>query len=167
MSKAEPALRVSPLLTLTAGLIALAVFLVHDARPAEAQQTTTAWSATLRAGTIMTKVYGCWNGSSFINWRCTRTVSLTDDDFSHSGASYSITKLTLNVTTEALELVLDKAFPQDIRTSGKLQRRQQPILPFERNLLQRQQDCEVEQHRPGVVERQQGPSEPDGTRHQR
>ena len=120
MSKAEPALRVSPLLPLAAALAVLAVLFVHDARPAEAQQTTTAWSATLRAGTIMTKVYGCWNGSSFINWRCSRTVSLTDDDFSHSGTTYSITKLTLNVTTEALELVLDKAFPQDIRTSGKL-----------------------------------------------
>ena len=114
------ALRLFPLLTLIAGLIALAIFLVQDARPAEAQQTTTVWSATLRAGTIMTNVFGCWNGSSFLNWRCNRTVSLTDDDFSHSGTSYSITKLTLNVATETLEVVLDKAFPQDIRTAGKL-----------------------------------------------
>ena len=102
-------------------LIALAVLFVHDARPAGAQQTTTAWSATLRAGTIMTNVFGCWNGSSFIHWRCTRTSSLTDDDFSHNGTTYSITKLTLNVTKEALEVILDKALPQDIRTSGTLQ----------------------------------------------
>ena len=114
------ALRFSPLLTLTAGLIALAVFFVHDSRPAEAQQTTTAWSATLRAGTIMTNVYGCWNGSSFIHWRCSRTASLTDDDFSHNGTSYSITRTTLDVTSDALEVTLDKAFPQDIRTSGTL-----------------------------------------------
>ena len=105
---------------LVPALIALAVFVVHDAQPAEAQQTTTVWSATLKAGTIMTNVFGCWNGSSFISWRCTRTVSLTDDDFSHNGTSYSIRKITLNVATETLEVVLDKAFPQDIRTAGKL-----------------------------------------------
>ena len=101
-------------------LIVLAVFFVHDARPAEAQQTTTAWSATLRAGTIMTNVFGCWNGISYIHWRCARTVSLTDDDFSHDGTSYSIRKLTLNVTADALEVTLNRAFPQDIRTAGTL-----------------------------------------------
>ena len=95
-------------------------FFVHDSRPAEAQQTTTAWSATLRAGTISTNVFGCWNGSSFIHWRCSRTASLTDDDFSHKGTSNSITRITLDETADTLEVTLDKAFPQDIRTSGTL-----------------------------------------------
>ena len=118
--RSSMALRLSPLLTLAAALIVLAAFFVHDARPAEAQQTTTVWSATLRAGTIMTSVFGCWNGSSFIHWRCTRTVSLTDDDFSHSGTSYSFRKITLDEAADTLEVTLDKAFPQDIRTSGTL-----------------------------------------------
>ena len=113
-------LRLSPRLLLTAALAVLAVFFVHDARPAEAQQTTTAWSATLRTGTIMTNVFGCWNGISYIHWRCSRTSSLTDDDFSHNGTSYSIRKLTLNVTADTLEVILNKAFPQDIRTAGTL-----------------------------------------------
>ena len=114
------AIRLSPLLTLTAGLIVLVAFFVHDSRPVEAQQTTTSWSATLRAGTISTNVFGCWNGSSFIHWRCSRTVSLTDDDFSRGGTSHSITRITLDETADTLEVTLDKAFPQDIRTSGTL-----------------------------------------------
>ena len=113
-------LRLLRLLPLTAALIVAATLLVHEARPAEAQETTTVWSATLRARTIMTDVFGCWNGSSFIQWRCSRTVSLTDDDFSHDGTSHSIRKITLNVPTGALELVLDRAFPKEIRTSGTL-----------------------------------------------
>ena len=112
--------RVARLPILTAVLIALAAFFVHDARPAVAQQTTTAWSATLRAGTIMTNVFGCWNGVSYIHWRCTRTSSLTDDDFSHNGVSYSITRITLDETADTLEVILDRAFPQDIRTAGTL-----------------------------------------------
>ena len=113
-------LYLSRFLLLTTGLIVLAAFFVLDARPAGAQQTTTAWSATLRAGAIMTNVSGCWNGSSFIHWRCSRTVSLTDDDFSHNGTSYSFKKITLDASTDTLEVNLDKAFPEDMRTSGKL-----------------------------------------------
>ena len=115
-----PVLRSSRLLPLIAAIIVLAVFFVHDSRPAEAQQTTTVWSATLRAGTIMTNVFGCWNGSSFIHWRCARTASLTDDDFSRGGTSHSITRITLDEPADTLEVTLDKAFPQDVRTSGAL-----------------------------------------------
>ncbi len=116
-----PIIRLSRLLLLTAALIILAAFFVHESRPAKAQQTITAWSATLRAGAIMTNVSGCWNGSSFIHWRCSRTVSLTDDDFSHKDTSYSFKKITFDASTDTLEVNLDKSFPQDIRTSGTLQ----------------------------------------------
>ena len=68
----------------------------------------------------MTNVFGCWNGISYIHWRCSRTSSLTDDDFFHNGVSYSIRKLTLNVTADTLEVTLNRAFPQDIRTAGTL-----------------------------------------------
>ena len=68
----------------------------------------------------MTNVFGCWNGISYIHWRCSRTSSLTDDDFSHNGVSYSIRKITLNVTADTLEVTLNRAFPQDIRTAGTL-----------------------------------------------
>ena len=112
--------RVTPLLLLATVLIASTAFLVQDTRPAEAQQTTTTWSATLKTRSIMTNVFGCWNGSSFIQWRCTRTISLTDDDFSNNGTSYSFSKITLDGSTNTLEVALSRAFPQDIRTSGTL-----------------------------------------------
>ena len=78
---------------MAAAVVALAVFLVHDSRPAAADHgdEETYWSATL---TVKAWSHGVARGCSNVEasgLRCSAPSVLTDDDFTYGGASYDVT----------------------------------------------------------------------------
>ena len=84
---------------------------------------TAAWSGTLTVDQVTTaggSTFGCSNGSSPLNLDdCSSASALTDDDFTHGGTDYAITRVNLRPSVSFV-LVLDKAWPSDIRTDGVL-----------------------------------------------
>ena len=78
----------SPLLLLTVALVALAVFFVHDSRPAAAQGTAV-WSATLTADQSGDVYFGCDNNDGTQD-DCSSSTVLTDDEFTHGGSTYIV-----------------------------------------------------------------------------
>ena len=73
-----------PVLALLLGALGL-----FAAVPAQAQVTV--WSATLTTHDLGNSVSGCSNaGQAGSDWYCTRTATLSDDDFVHDGATYTV-----------------------------------------------------------------------------
>ncbi len=73
-----------PALALLLGALSL-----FAAVPAQAQVTV--WSATLTTHDLGNSVSGCANaGQAGSDWYCTRTATLSDDDFVHDGATYTV-----------------------------------------------------------------------------
>ena len=103
--------RRSPLLLLAAALVALAAFVAPGAQPAQAQ-TTTVWSATLTV--VATPLLGCSNpsGGGLV---CSSTSVLTDDDFTHGGVTYEITRLVIG--GNQLVLQLNKTIPANLKSA--------------------------------------------------
>ena len=92
-------LRRSPLLLLTAALVALAVFFVHDARPAAADHDTSVkeiWSATLNQTQLGSNGRGCDYTHQSTTSRCNHATRLTNDGFSYLGQSFSVVKFVLS-----------------------------------------------------------------------
>ena len=117
--RSRPALCRSPLLLLAAALIALAVFLVHDARPASAQEAPSSppgaapegfyvWQGTLTVGDG-----GAWKGYSSGG----PVGTLPDATFTFDGAEYEIERLSLTDDGATLQLVFDKAIPERLKSS--------------------------------------------------
>ena len=91
------------------------------ASPAQAQ--TTVWYATLTVknllvmGTPVSVGHGCWGGGG-LSTHCGNTAVLTDDDFSHDGTDYTVVSVVSNAGS--LEIALEEAIPQSLRTTAKL-----------------------------------------------
>ena len=101
----------SPLLLLAAALVALAVFFVHDARPAAAGHEETIWSATLN---LPASQNGC---SEFVGSSKCSTV-LTDNVVTFRGVDYQITTLLSEAATYSspgTAIFFDKALPAEFR----------------------------------------------------
>ena len=91
--------RLSPLLLLTAALVALAVFFVHDSRPAAADHDTSVkeiWSATLNQTQLGSNGRGCDYTHQSTTSRCNHATRLTNDGFSYLGAPYVVNKFILS-----------------------------------------------------------------------
>ena len=96
----------SPFLLLAVALMALAVLLVHDSQPAQAQTTT--WSATLTVDEYSaSQLFGCDSSDPNLD-NC--DTALTDDDFTYNGTAYDVRRVTW--TSGSSLLVFDVA-PSD------------------------------------------------------
>lgn len=101
--------RFSPLLLLTAALVALAIFFVHDSSPASADHddATTVWSAMLTMRDLGSGAVGCNSGNAITINHCSATSTLTNNTFTIAAATYTIDEiatdgsgLNLSLTTE-------------------------------------------------------------------
>ncbi len=116
----DSAFRRSPLLLVAAALVALAVFFVHDARPASAQ--TTIWSATLTVQDITSTDFGDhgFGCAVFANDRtCGDSLSPSGNHrFTYQGTPYTIARIYLH--SGDLHFVLDNAIPDGIKQNATL-----------------------------------------------
>ncbi|MCY4440806.1 MAG: hypothetical protein OXE53_11435, partial [Deltaproteobacteria bacterium] len=111
-----PSLR-SLLLLLTVALVALAVFFVHDSRPASAQAPpasaqapgTTVWSATMTAA----QVHFDAGFNSYEHPVFALAGSLTDSNFMYAGEQYEV-KFLYPRLSGLLQFGLDKPIPLDL-----------------------------------------------------
>ncbi len=110
-------LRLSPLLLLTVALVALAVFFVHDSRPASAEHGgITILSADLRPTQLGSDLYGC-RDTGAASQLCTSAARLTDNTFNHNGVSYEIDQLLNNrFTGNTLDFSLTTAIPASLKS---------------------------------------------------
>ncbi|MCY4432115.1 MAG: hypothetical protein OXE45_00445 [bacterium] len=89
-------------------LVALAVFFVHESRPASAEHGgVTILSADL---TVAFSGFGC--NSQSTGSEC--SSALNDDDFTHGGVAYEIVKLTSGGST--IDLRLNKTIPANLKS---------------------------------------------------
>ena len=86
----------SPFLLLAFALVALAVLIAPGAQPAQAQQTTTVWSATLTVEDILLgQIIGCQDGEGG-NVDC--SSALTSNSFRHAGTTYRVKQVHINTS---------------------------------------------------------------------
>ena len=88
----------SALLLLTAALVALAVFVVHDSRPASADHDTSVkelWSATLTVADLGGGLLGCSNFDSDTSKRCNQAARLTNDEFSFLNQPFAAQRIVV------------------------------------------------------------------------
>ena len=113
----DSAFRRSPLLLLAAALVALAVVLVGDSRPASAEHAgpVTVWSATLTVQDIIGQFKGCQENEAN---DC--SAALTDDSFTYAGVSYQVIRVFVETSTDELIFSLDKVFLGDARVLDDL-----------------------------------------------
>ncbi len=116
-------LRFSPLLLLAAvAIVSLAVFFVHETRPAVADHGTeeTYWTATLtvKSWSAAGVARGCSNGES--GKECSATSVLSDDDFTYGGASYTVSLLRYIASDNKFSLAFDKPLPADLKSAASL-----------------------------------------------
>ena len=100
-------------------LAVLVVALASSPPPAQAQAQTEVWSATLTVRNLGFGNLGCANG--VIEFPCSSTSNLSDDEFTHASTDYEITGLTLgsngqlnifvdtDIVTGSEKLILDVA----------------------------------------------------------
>ncbi len=103
-------LRRSPLLLLAAMLMALAVIFAPGAQPAQAQATSSFWSATLTVQNLGGGSTGCIHITAI---SCAN--NLTSTQYRYKGATYTIRQITLNSGT--LTIDHNKAIPDALKNS--------------------------------------------------
>ncbi len=94
---------------LAVALVALAVFSVHESRPASAEHGGV---TILSADLTVSILNGCNNVSE--GGECSSTSVLTDDDFTHGGVTYEITVLA--AASNQLLLRLNKTIPANLKS---------------------------------------------------
>ena len=113
MMRAASLLRLSPLLLLTAALVALAVFFVHDARPAAAQSADTIWIATLD---LLSNSDSC-NEDPITPGTIECSLLLTDNEFTIGDVVYQVTRVDTDPGPQGTRIQFDKAIPANLKSS--------------------------------------------------
>ena len=101
----------SPLLLLTVALVALAVFFVHDSRPASAEHG----GVTILSADLTVKVIGGGGARGCHISANVCTSALTDITFNHGGVSYTIRALFTD-SGNALAIILDQTIPSSLKS---------------------------------------------------
>ena len=99
-----------------AALSVLAVSVIYEAPTASAyhNQVTEVWSATLTVNDLGNNQFGCDPAGNTEN-QCNPSASLTDNDFTHGGASYTIT--VIRVFNNQLVFQTNNAVPDSARSA--------------------------------------------------
>ena len=107
-----PVFRRSPVLVLTAALVALAALFAGDARPAAGDhgEAVIVWSGTLTVQSVSTASGCLGNGAS----SCSHTSVLSDNDFTYEGVDYEVDQISYFDGEAFLAFSLNKNIPASL-----------------------------------------------------